>query len=458
MTGLRSWSRDAGLPARAGDHALVAPSPGEVERLVREHLLRPGAPDPSDVCWSYARWKPRVSLACAYRLDFPDGSSRHVHLKRHLDGKSAELAARLPGGADVPEGAEDAWLRPAAAVPAEGLVLFALPWDRELPGLVRLYDSRRLVRWLREEGLFGDRTPRAHRSRLELLRHRPGKRAVARLDLGLKAPDGARSGARLAARALVPEDAVRTLAARRAVGPIPHAPRLLAAQARTGLLLEEWLDVDALRPDDFAAAQAAGHALARLHRLPAPEAALDVPRASGVPRGADPDLLDWHADLRALRRGVPAHDAGGPPVWSHGDFHPDQLARRRAGGPVPGETCLLDLDALRAAPAALDLASWIADALAADDSIPAPGAAPVTRREAAEAFERAAGPLLAGYGEGGGHAPARGDLLAATADELSRRAASALRRLQQDAVAVAARLLRLATAVGELPTGGPGAP
>ena len=78
-----------------GDVRLLPPAPDEVLALVREHLVRPGAPEPVEACWVYARWKPATSLTAGFQLDYADGRRRWVTWKRYADGKAAELAAEL---------------------------------------------------------------------------------------------------------------------------------------------------------------------------------------------------------------------------------------------------------------------------------------------------------------------------------------------------------------------------
>ncbi len=420
MNGLREHLRDASLPAAAGEPGLQPPDEAAVLELAREHLLLPGVPSPLAADWTYARWKPGVSLASGHVLRWADGASRLLLLKLYAGDKARHLELRPPPDDAGRDDADDRLL-PSAVLAGRGLQLAVYPHDRELPGLPRLLELHRTRRLLAGAGLFEGRVVRAHRSRAVLLRYRPESRAVLRLDLGLRATDGARSEAHLAARVLPPATAAGVAAARGAAPHLRAAPRLLAVEARTGLLLEEWLDVDTPRPDDFSRAEAAGGELARLH---AP--------ASGAPRvddlSAHAPLFAWHPELAALASGLRAPACDGPPRWTHGDFHPDQLAVERAGGALR----LLDLDRLGPGLAVDDLASWVADVLVA-----APGTAP----------DAAAGPLLDGYVATGGTRPGARELHAALAAALVARAAAALRRLEDGAVGRAARLLEAARAV-----------
>lgn len=420
MNGLREHLRDASLPAAAGEPGLQPPDEAAVLELVREHLLRPGAPAPTAADWTYARWKPGVSLAAGYALRWPDGERRLLLVKLYAGDKARHLAAR-PEPDDAGPAGGDPRLRPGAALAGHGRALAVYPHDRELPGLPRLLDLQRTRRLLAEAGVFGERVVRAHRSRAVLLRHRPEARAVLRLELGLKAPDGARSTETLAARVLPPAEAARVAAARAASRHLRGAPRLLAVEERTGLLFEEWLDVEAQRPDDFSRAGPAGRMLAGLH-APAP----GTPRVDDLQAHAP--LFAWHPRLAALAAGARAPAPAGAARWTHGDFHPDQLAVERGSG----ELRLLDLDRLGPGRAVDDLASWVADALVA-----APDAPPL----------EAAAPLLDGYAAAGGAPPVARELQAALASALVSRAAAALRRLEDGAVGRAARLLESARAL-----------
>jgi aminoglycoside phosphotransferase (APT) family kinase protein len=418
LNGLRAWPRDPQLPARAGEPQLAPPDEAGVLGLVSEHLLRRGAPPPVAAEWTYARWKPGVAVSAAFALRFADDAERLVHVKRYAGDKAGHVAARHAPFADEPgRGPPDERLRPGAALPGEHLLLSCFPHDRELPGLPRLLDLHRTKRLLAEAGTFGDRVVRTHRSSARLLRYRPEARAVLCLELGLKAPGGARSTARMAARVLPPPRAAGVIAMRRAAPMPAAAPRLLAVEERTGLLFEEWLEVETRAPDDFSHAPQAGAALAALH----------VPvRGAGAGRqrrlAALQPLFAWHPRLASLSAGARAPAADAPPCWTHGDVHPDQVALALTGG----APALLDLDRLAPGQPADDLASWIADALAAQPEL---------------SLADAGALLLDGYAAAGGDPPAPRALAACVAVVLVARAAAVLRRLQAGAVDEAARLL-----------------
>jgi aminoglycoside phosphotransferase (APT) family kinase protein len=203
------------------------------------------------------------------------------------------------------------------------------------------------------------------------------------------------------------------------------APALVAHEERTGVLYEQWLDVEACAYDDFGIAREAGVLLARLHadRAPVQHAAREHGLEGAVQLLATQPRLEARAH-RLVRSPVPS----GEPVWTHGDFHPDQLARSRRDGSLR----VLDLDRLGAGRALDDLASWVADQL--------------VEREGVELAEAAA-ELLASYAAAGGRVPAPEDLAAAVAYELVQRSAGALRRLERGAVVKAERLLGLARGI-----------
>jgi hypothetical protein len=425
MTGLRAWQRDATLPARAGDAGLTPFDPGAVAELVRGSLLRADAPDLEAVEWTYARWKPSTALSAGYELRFADGSERLLHVKRYAGDKARLLAAR--GCASAPR-EDDRLLLADLVRPEEGLVVSVFPADRVLPGLARLLNLRRTARWTTGCGLYGGARMRARYSSARLLHYRPESRAVFQVTAGWTHEDGRHGTTVLAARVLPPGRASRVAALREAC-PFTGSPRLLAAQARTGLLVEEWLDVQPQLPDVFAHARLAGELLASLHAMPGAAVASNGDARAEDRRKHDA-LFAWHPELTRLAAELGEAPPEGSPVWSHGDFHPDQVAL------VPGgrEGRLLDLDRLGPGPAAADLASWTADHLAVAPEL---------------GLDDAAAPLLDGYVAGGGRRPAMRVLALHVVSQLRARAAACLRRLESDAEARALELLRRAQGLRE---------
>jgi len=416
VNGLRQWDRDATLPAQAGEVELTPFSGQQVAALAHESLLVPNAPGIERIDWTYARWKPGVSMSAGYALRFADGEERALHVKRYLTDKASHLAERQAGAADAEW--DDDRLLAGRRHPEEGLSISCFPHDKDLPGLSRALDLRRTVRQARERGLFGDYAMRAHRSSMTLLRYRPERRAVFRLDAGLTGRTGEHEQDVVAVRVLPPGEARRVAAARLQCRRELPLPRLLMAQERTGILLEEWLDVDVPEPDAFGHAERAGSVLAVLHGAsPRPLEPLETSSANGLGR-----LFAWHPRLAPLYDAVPAISLSGVTCWTHGDFHPDQVATDRDSG-MPR---LLDLDRLGPGLAVDDLASWIADHIVEQPGI---------------GLAAAAAPLLQGYAAAGGLHPSAREMAAAVGRALVQRAAASVRRLERGAVTKAERLL-----------------
>ena len=184
MSGLRRYERDSAPLNACGDQLLAPPAPAEMLDLVREHLARDGVPAPVEARWVYARWKPGTSLTAGFELDYADGRRRWVSWKRYADGKGQRLAERRERA--VSPDAADELLAEHALLASSGAHLWAPPFDRELPGLERVCDLRRAKRWFLEQGLFPGRRVRSGSSHAELLRYKPERRAVLRLDLRLR--------------------------------------------------------------------------------------------------------------------------------------------------------------------------------------------------------------------------------------------------------------------------------
>lgn len=431
MSWARPCERDPTLPAQAGEPELCPPDADLALALCTAHLAIPGIPPPSSARLDYARWKPRVSITAGYTLAFPDGEERILALKRYVAGKARALARDyLPD--ERARRAEDR-LSSFAVVEDSGTCLYVFPTDRVLPGAARIVNLRRTARLLNALPLDPRRKVRARRSSSKLLRYKPERRAVLRLDLVLTGADGRESGSTIAARALPPTEARRVSQARSAsvekyrglrdMPDMPNmiGPRLLQVEERTGIVLEEWVEGVGHGSTSFDHAHETGVILARLHAIPPPTGSATASAA----------LTDFQSllgiDERLWSR---ARALATPPVqraiaWTHGDIHPDQLVRERGSGRMR----LLDLDALGIGDPARDLATWIADHLAADPAI---------------AFAEAARPLLDGYRQASGLVPAEQDLAERVAFELVSLSASSLRRLERGAVARAELLLERA--------------
>ena len=422
MSLLRVHERERDLPARLGDHCLILPGDEEFAQLVRRHLCEDSEPELAGLELVHARWKAGLSLSGMWEVQLASGERRFVSLKLHLDGAGAKRASYERPNEHV--AATSAPLRSFASLRGGAATLVTMPADRCLRGLARVMNLRKCARLLDETELWRPLVMRRRSSTLELLRYKPERRAVLRLEARLKSrsataePDPAASPGsvrRMGVRVLPPERAQRAAHARTEIDP-SLGPRLLHADGPTGTLFEEWLDGSVHAPDDFAHALAAGATLARLHATP----------ASGRTRARDRFELESLAarvpnGLLPLTRVPPAPSLSAQHSI-HGDFHPDQCIETLHG------MRLLDLDELGAGAPEEDLASWIADAL----------------REAPDARLRdVSGPLLEGYRSGGGRL--RRTLLADfLADDLVARAAAGLRRLEAGAVARALRLIERA--------------
>ena len=411
MTSLASYERDLGLPARAGQADLVLPDAGELlERFgaVLRGLL--GAP-PCGAELLHARWKPGVAVAGSYLVHAEDGAQVHVSLKRHR-GLKAE--AQALGGPD----ATAAWSSDVA-----GELLFTPEADRELPGLAVALGGgglRRLARAVRESGCLGDLQVRKRASSMELLRYKPERRAVLRVDLKTRQGEGLRDQRRLALRVLAPARAAALAADRAALFAESRPgflPELAFFDARLGWLAEPWLPGVVDEHRSRSSAQAVGQLLRRLHALPLASGLAPTLRPLDLgPLAVAPEL---HERGRALAAAWPPEPASRALVLGHGDLHADQVLW---GADAP--SALLDLDELGVRPAEEDLASWIADELAEQPDL---GLAAASRD------------LLAGYG---GLDLER--LVAPVGRQLLRLAAAAPRRLERAAVARAEALVRTA--------------
>jgi len=433
--GLRERVRDPGLPARAGEPHLAPLAPDRLLELVTACMVRPGAEAPRSARWDYARWKPGVSMTATYALAYADGSEEIVVGKRYADGKERTLRDR-PGRASLEERIDALCPRllPRVVRVEEGLFLFTVPADRVLRGLPLFLDVKKLASTITRAGIAPAGTVRRRKTALTLLRYKPERRAVYKIDLRLRTEDKRRVA--LAGRVLPPAGAERVAAARaalQAAGAGALVPPLAGQNLAQGYLLEPWLELVTFEPDAFGHAREAAAVLARLH-------ALEPPAELRPPRGASTSDLSklFRVDARlgrlaGPRRAAPV-PAGARRAFCHGDFHPDQVARLGEGG----SWCLLDLDLLHAGDPTRDLACWIADWVIESG------------RDAAEGART----LLDGYRAAGGAVPDERHLWALVATELVDRAASTVRRLEEGAVERALTALETARALAPRASGG----
>ena len=425
MTGLRKYQRDRELPALGGDQALVPPTASEVIALVEEHLLGESSVTVSSVSWEYARWKPGVSTTAVHCARLSDGSEKLITIKRYADGKAAQLDQRWSRDARLLELC--APLRPAAVLAERNLALSTFPADRKLGGLPRLLDPRRTARILEERGWCEERSIRKHRLNFELLRFKPEHRAVYALHAKLRSQDGTKRARKLAARVLPPEAIRRIVIAREQLETrfaFDLAPELIAFDSAAGLLFEAWLELEVFDPSaiaSFGESFRAGELLGQLHSCrPHQLAGLQT-----VENRARVDLFRFDFELAERVALHHPRRSSAPPVWKHGDFHPDQLGREHEGGRLR----LLDMDELSVGDPADDLASWIADRLALEPSC---------------SLADASGDLLEGYHRTGGERLSHSEVAQATANALVGLAAGAIRRLEVGAVEKSKRLIALA--------------
>lgn len=422
MSLLRHHARDRELPAALQDPDLCLPGDDRLRELVAEHLLLPGYRAPIQAELWHARWKPGTSAAGLYLLGFSDGEQALVGLKLH---RGAKAARTLASGADERLSDLCGRFAPRASFADGRGLLWEWHADRELRGLPRLHDLGRTKRWLRDANVFPGATLHRGGLALGLLRYKPERRAVLRLDAEVEF-GGARADFRRAiARVLPPEEARRVAAAREALSATGAGPwpALLASDTAAGLLLEERVEHDGHEADEFGHAELAGRCLARLHaRRAQPAEGSEAPEAPS----SDPDAL-----ARVLQRlpgtvaGLRAWPAESAPrrTWIHGDLHPDQVVHTETGG------ALLDLDACGLGDPLRDLASWIADHMMHAESL---------------GLLEAAAPLLHGYQQAGGTPPAAAELACAVVRALLAGAAGCLRRMECDAPRRAQRLVECA--------------
>jgi hypothetical protein len=422
--GLRDRERDPELPALAGQAHLRPPSVEELLELAGAHLLRPDAPALAGGRWDYARWKPGVSITSVYTLHFADGVEEAVVAKRYVDGKERTLTFRPRNEEQLEELCMR--LKPRALLAECALSLWVPPADRVLRGLPVLLDRKKLGNLVTRAGILPSGMVKKRKTAYTLLRYKPERRAVYRLDLRLRSEEQPKLA--LAARALPAAEAARVIVARTALevaGGRELAPPIAATNLRQGFLLEPWLALENSAPDTFAHAREAGAELARLHALDPP------PDLRRVSTGLPPDLDELFAVEPALTRLPRArpHPAAERLVFCHGDFHPDQVVKR-----TDGRWILMDLDLLGAGDPAFDLACWTADW--------------IVEHERAD-LAAASGSLLDGYRSAGGLPPPMPRLAAFTAAELVCRAGSTLRRLEKRALAKARFALEAAHRIGQ---------
>ncbi|MFN9785721.1 MAG: hypothetical protein ACK57N_03995 [Planctomycetia bacterium] len=421
MNGLEARQHDPALTRLLPRETLSVPSTDELCSLLGETLVAPGGPRPVSARLLWARWKPRTALASAHAVLCDDGATRLVSVRRHHGGKD-------PGRVDA-RASELAAPWACAAVAADGALVSCWPHDAELPGLPRALDLARLSRALAETPLRDGGRIRRRRSSIELLRYKPSRRAVLRLELVLRDDDDALHRRRAIVRVLTPGAAASSAAQRDAL-PDGHAPRLLWREERTGILVEEHLvavpaaSVWTPRELDELAMRRSAELRESCGQL-GEEWIEDETATLAALFEVDPQLHAAAARLceRHARRKVRLRRV-------HGDYHPGQLARDEQGRLV-----VYDWDECRIDEDGADASCWAAERLRGAD-----------RAQAEDLLAR----LLAADGALDERA-----LRARLAMDLVRKAAGAIRRLEAGALDIAAAALRLAEELEPRSAAGP---
>ncbi|MFT7678818.1 MAG: aminoglycoside phosphotransferase (APT) family kinase protein [Planctomycetota bacterium] len=422
MNGLRNYQRDFELLAYAGEAQLCPPSTQQLLEWIQEHLSMPGQSAPNAAQWTYARWKPSQSVSALASVTLADGSQHLVGCKRFHTGEAK------PTGARPRWSAPDAPLRPAAVVPGANAILSSLAGDRALDGLSQVLRKGHLARLLEAAGVFGEHTLKARSSCAQLLRYKPERRAIYAYVADLHRPAPKPRQRNLLLRVLPPANARENAHARNLLQSLSPKdapwPRLLHHEDAHGLLIESWIDGQAPASDEFHSPDRLAGLLAQLHRVPLPQAsARPAPRSE--PSLADLEPLFAHdAELLELADLSQIAPAAERLTWVHGDLHPDQMLCQADCAPQ-----LVDFDELGIGDPCRDLASWIADRLAAAPKL---------------TWGEASGAWLDAYAKAGGEPCDEVHLARWVRYELTRRAAATLRRLERDARSRARRMLACA--------------
>jgi energy-coupling factor transporter ATP-binding protein EcfA2 len=312
------------------------------------------------------------------RVSYKPGRRVAVHFSAVVDGRRHDavvrasanggLAAGTPcGPAEAVNGRSPA-TTPVAYDDETGAVVSWLPFDAALPALIEAPAA--LAQRLRAGGLDvpgGVGEPR-------LLGYKPDARVVLRLGDHVLKGYGKTSQFGRALAGLTVSSALDSIPTARYETSFPEL-RLVIQSAVEGSVPEAAVDVG----------EAAGWFARTLHEAAVPS----------LPRVCPPDVLAAATRRAALVAAIVPELAGrvrtivaklgatvpraGPLVPTHGDFHVDQLLR------VGSDLVLIDFDGMCLSPAAVDVASYLAD---------------VVRGRGGDlaAIEAVRKPLLAGYG------------------------------------------------------------
>jgi aminoglycoside phosphotransferase (APT) family kinase protein len=344
------------MPADAAPCALHDPGVPALEALLDPEraaaLLRRAYPA-AEVLWArprYVRYKPRTSGLVAYDLMTARGAVS-LYARAH----NPDLGDKLRKAAERPS-APSALGRGIVVLEDEAVVLYAFPNDHELPAL-RMVGERAGWRQLLEEIL--PEHPNLWEGTMEILRHKPERRFVARLRGG-----GGSAVVKLYNRA----DFRHTKHHRDAfasAGPL-RVPRRLGRCPTHRATAAEWIEGTglwtALRSGRGAEACAlTGAALAALHAQ-RPRLARRLAQATSQRTIAAlgesavavaeiaPHLAGRAARLARLVAERTGHDPGRGAL--HGDFAPDQVVIQ------DGVAGLIDFDRAGCGDPRLDLGSF----------------------------------------------------------------------------------------------------
>lgn len=402
-TGLRSHARDIDLCARLGDEDLGLPSPAQVAEAFATRLAAGLELDVERVHLEYARWKPAISALGTWSVTIRGGETRVVTAKRYRGlEKPRALAGRRPANRHL--AADLDGVLPFAVDLKRRTAWWTFPSDRALPGLARAVDAPRAARFVQGALTLGELALKKRKARADVVRYRPERRAVVRLEAPRR---GAAGSVLVGLRVHPPGDAARIAARRSKCGAAERVgPQLLGHEPSVGVVVEEWL-AGALAPGsrEDANMEDVAMLLAQLHAAPQ-EAVGGEP-----PSVAEKDLSPWFdrvSNLAAAARRVSPAPRRARTCWTHGDVHGEQLWL------TPEGPRLLDLDDLAPGDPLDDLADWVADRI---------------RVRGAQASERAKA-FLDAYAAAGGTHVEWTTLRPYVARALVRFAASALRRLE----------------------------
>jgi aminoglycoside phosphotransferase (APT) family kinase protein len=414
------------VPAAATTPAFRAALDRELlQELVRDRLGDGAAPVRLQP--DYVRWKDHHgSIVGWHALVGSDGAASYVTVRTAPQDRLADEARKLEHRADEET---DVWARSLALLPDHELLLVGFPLDRQMPDLRRLVRAskvRSVVLGWRKDLVPETLRISKSRSRRQIVRYKPERRAVLRWDLGFKGGDASVA------------DIDRTIWFRLLAEPLPARTQLAAAAADAGVRVPELLSAphDCLlleghvagapwQPFDAGPLDAVAATLARLHAAVLPAGApqrdtmveLDLAqRAAADLERLSPDHGRLAGEVAAtLARCTPA--AGAPPRLLHGDFHCGQVL-------LADDPGLCDFDRACAGPVGADLAAFFAHAVYDD-----PQRGPAFAAAMAAAYGRRA-PL-----------PPAAELAWWNAGELLRMAAAPFRNLRGDWPAASTTLL-----------------